>query len=81
MDFALFMEKYGYKILLALVFLVVFGIFGVTIFGLIKATKTYGVAFGVLLLVLIFVRMLVNRRYYEAYGEAMAKYFYDNRKR
>ncbi|HII60289.1 hypothetical protein [Pyrococcus horikoshii] len=82
MDFALFMEKYGYKILLAVIFIGIFGLIGYVMFGLLKMISGLGVlGLGAGLALLIAMRMLIAGRYYEAYGEAMGKYFYDNRRK
>ncbi|AEC52771.1 hypothetical protein PNA2_1856 [Pyrococcus sp. NA2] len=83
MDFELFMEKYGYKILGTILALTIGGIFVYLFWGLIKTLRfTYGeigLMFVVTLIVLVLIRMLFTRKYYEAYGNAMARYFYDDK--
>ncbi|WP_342764654.1 hypothetical protein [Thermococcus sp. Bubb.Bath] len=77
-DFALFMERYGYKILLAIGALVVLAIFGTFVAGILAMMKIYGVIIGAIILVgAAFYAFTVTRRSSQAYADAMSKYFYD----
>ncbi|AIU69716.1 membrane protein [Thermococcus eurythermalis] len=78
MDFALFMERYGYKILFAIFGGIVLLIFGVVLLSVYSFLKLYGLLLGGLLLISIAVyAFFAKRRYLNAYGEALGKYFYD----
>jgi predicted lipid-binding transport protein (Tim44 family) len=80
MDFDLFMERYGYKILLVLGALVVLAIFGTFVAGILAMMKVYGLYVGLAILVGAAVyAFTATRRSSQAYAEAMSKYFYDPR--
>ncbi len=46
MDFDLFMEKYGYKILLGIVAAVIIGLFAIPALGIARLIRTYGLEVG-----------------------------------
>ncbi|WP_367884672.1 hypothetical protein [Thermococcus sp. JCM 11816] len=46
MDFALFMERYGYKILLVIMLSIVFGIIGIFVGAVFVTLKSYGLYVG-----------------------------------
>ncbi len=77
MDFSLFMERYGYKALLAIGILIVGGVVAFPVIGLILTFRRFGVYFGAGILVLTLYFMLINRKTLDAYGKAQGKYFYD----
>ncbi|WP_456321455.1 hypothetical protein [Palaeococcus sp. (in: euryarchaeotes)] len=81
MDFSLFMERYGYKILLAVMSALVIIFIAVPIMGIAVTAKKFGLTFGAFLLIIALVSSLFFRRTSEAYAQAHGKYFYDNRKR
>ncbi|ASJ06516.1 hypothetical protein [Thermococcus pacificus] len=80
MDFDLFMERYGYKMLFGLfglVLLVIFGILGLYVYAVVRL---FGLFVGGLLLVLALVyAFTTGRKLLDARAEAHAKYFYDSR--
>ncbi len=77
MDFALFMERYGYKILLGIfaaviiVFLSLIGLWAYALF------KMFGAVALAIILGYAIYAFVVQRRVLNAYGEAHGKYFYD----
>ncbi len=78
MDFALFMERYGYKLLLAIGALVVLAIFGTFVAAILAMIKVYGLYIGGIILAgAAFYAFTVSRRSSQAYADAMSKYFYD----
>jgi len=78
MDFALFMERYGYKILFAIFGAIILVIFGVVALSVYSVLKLYGLIFGAMILLSVAVyAFFVQRRALNAYGEAHGKYFYD----
>ncbi len=80
MDFALFMERYGYKLLLGIMAAVIIGLFAVPIIGLVKVIKLYGPEIGLLIIITSAIYgFTVWRRHANAYGQAQGKYFYDNK--
>ncbi|WP_343232453.1 hypothetical protein [Thermococcus sp. 5-4] len=81
-DFDLFMERYGYKILFGLFGLVILTIIGVLALSVYTALRFYGLFAGGLLLLLGAVyAFTVKRRVLDAQAQAHAKYFYDDRRR
>lgn len=82
MDFDLFMERYGYKILFGLFGLVLLTIFGVLGLYAYAVLRLFGLFAGGLLLILALVyAFTAGRRVLDAQAEAHAKYFYDDRPR
>lgn len=82
MDFALFMERYGYNILLLIVGLIIAAIIGVMALYLYRILRVFGIALGGILLIYLFVLAFgVKRRVLDAQAQAHAKYFYDDRPR
>ncbi|ASJ03967.1 hypothetical protein [Thermococcus barossii] len=81
MDFDLFMERYGYKILLALFGLVVAGMFAIIGIWAYVALKYLSLLFGGLVLMLVVIRSLVSRRVLDAQAQVFSKYFYDDRRK
>ncbi|NJE86042.1 hypothetical protein E3E23_09440 [Thermococcus sp. CX2] len=82
MDFDLFMERYGYKILFALFGLVLLAIFGTLGLYAYTVFKLFGFfAGGLLLLLGIVYAFTAGRRILDAQAKAHAKYFYDDRRR
>ncbi|ACS90835.1 hypothetical protein TSIB_1784 [Thermococcus sibiricus MM 739] len=80
MDFALFMERYGYKILLGIMAAVIIGLFAIPALGIATLIKTYGLGIGlVFLIVAAAYGFTVWRRSAEAYAKAHGKYFYDDK--
>ncbi|ASJ11763.1 MULTISPECIES: hypothetical protein [Thermococcus] len=80
MDFDLFMERYGYKILFGIFGLVLLMILGVLAFSVYAVLKLFGLfAGGLLLLFGILYAFTVKRRVMDAQAQAHAKYFYDDR--
>jgi len=80
MDFALFMERYGYKLLLGIMAAVIIGLFAVPIIGLVKVIKLYGPEIGLLIIITSAIYgFTVWRRHANAYGQAQGKYFYDDK--
>ncbi|BAD85831.1 hypothetical membrane protein, conserved [Thermococcus kodakarensis KOD1] len=78
MDFALFMERYGYKILLVIMLSIVFGIIGIFVGAVFVTLKSYGLYVGgMILIVTAIYAFTVRRKYLQSYGDAMGKYFYD----
>jgi len=77
MDFSLFMERYGYKALLAVGVMIVIGVVALPIIGLVVTVKRFGVYFGAGLLVTVLYFMMLNHKVLNAYGKAQGKYFYD----
>ncbi|AAL80799.1 hypothetical protein PFDSM3638_03380 [Pyrococcus furiosus DSM 3638] len=78
MDFALFMEKYGYKILGLLLVIIVIVVLAFPFLGLLKFLRENWEVAGVLIL-LILITSFFRRKYYQAYGEALGRYFYDDK--
>ncbi|ASJ17253.1 hypothetical protein A3L04_09335 [Thermococcus chitonophagus] len=79
MDFALFMERYGYK-LLALIFIIALGIvFGPFLYGFVILLKKYPTFTIVMFVVGAVYTFLFRSKYWDAYAKAMAKYFYDDK--
>ncbi|AHF79719.1 hypothetical protein [Thermococcus paralvinellae] len=74
MDFGLFMEKYGYKILLVLLALCIFAPV-VAIFGglLARIGGKFGVLCGAILLIGAIVASMTSRRKVDAQGETCRK--------
>nr|WP_148883743.1 hypothetical protein [Thermococcus aciditolerans]QEK15874.1 hypothetical protein FPV09_06740 [Thermococcus aciditolerans] len=81
MDFDLFMERYGYKILLGIFGMIILGMFAIIGIWAYVALKYLGLFFGGLVVALVAVRSLVNRRILDAQAKVFSKYFYDDRKR
>lgn len=81
MDFSLFMERHGYKILLAVMSAIVIAFIAIPIIGIAVTAKKFGLTFGAFLLIIAIISSLFFRRTSEAYAEAQGKYFYDNRKK
>lgn len=80
MDFDLFMEKYGYKILLGIVAVVIIGLFAIPALGIARLIRTYGLEVGLMFLIVAAAYgFIVWRRSAEAYAEAHGKYFYDDK--
>lgn len=78
MDFALFMERYGYRIILALMALIILGIIGIFVGAVLVTLRLYGLYVGgIILFITAIYAFTVRRRHLQAYGEAMGKYFYD----
>ena len=80
-DFDLFMERYGYKILLGIFGMIILGMFAIIVIWAYVALKYLGLLFGGLILMLVAVRSLVNKRVLDAQARVFSKYFYDDRKR
>ncbi|WP_342781698.1 hypothetical protein [Thermococcus aciditolerans] len=80
-DFDLFMERYGYKILLGIFGMIILGMFAIIGIWAYVALKYLGLFFGGLVVALVAVRSLVNRRILDAQAKVFSKYFYDDRKR
>jgi len=79
-DFDLFMEKYGYKILLGIVAVVIIGLFAIPALGIARLIRTYGLEVGLMFLIVAAAYgFIVWRRSSEAYAEAHGKYFYDDK--
>jgi uncharacterized membrane protein len=82
MDFALFMERYGYSILLLIIAIIIAAIIGVMAFYVYRILKVFGITLGGILLIYLFVLAFgVKRRALDAQARAHAKYFYDDRPR
>ena len=82
MDFALFMERYGYKIILGIFVLIFLGFIAIPLIGFAWVFKQFGLYIGGIVVVFILVQaFFVNRRILDSYGKAHSKYFYDDRKR
>ncbi|AEK72931.1 membrane protein, conserved [Thermococcus sp. 4557] len=81
MDFDLFMERYGYKILLGIFGMIILGMFAIIVIWAYVALKYLGLFFGGLIVALVAVRSLVNKRILDAQARVFSKYFYDDRKR
>ena len=80
MDFALFMERYGYKLLLGIMAAVIIGLFAVPVLGIMKLIKTYSLEIGLMFIIVAATYgFTVWRRYSEAYAKAHGKYFYDDK--
>jgi len=80
MDFTLFMERYGYKILLGIMVVVIIGLFAIPVLGIATLIKTYGLEVGFIFLIVTAVYgFTVWRRSAEAYAKAHGKYFYDDK--
>ena len=80
MDFDLFMERYGYKILLGIfgaVFIVIIGTLLASFYLLFKVLGYF--AATLLVVFLIIYAFTVKRRVMDAHAQAHAKYFYDDR--
>ncbi|WP_238515827.1 hypothetical protein [Thermococcus sp. 4557] len=80
-DFDLFMERYGYKILLGIFGMIILGMFAIIVIWAYVALKYLGLFFGGLIVALVAVRSLVNKRILDAQARVFSKYFYDDRKR
>ncbi|WP_342667077.1 hypothetical protein [Thermococcus celericrescens] len=81
-DFDLFMERYGYKILFGIFGIVLLTILGVLAFSAYSILRLYGLfAGGLFLLLLVVYALTVKRRVMDAQAQAHAKYFYDDRPR
>lgn len=79
MDFDLFMERYGYKILFLIfaVFIVaLLGILGLAVYSMLKLFGYFG---AIALVMYVTYAFLVKRRVLDAQAEAYGKYFYDSR--
>ena len=81
MDFALFMERYGYRILLGIFALIMIGFFAFLGFWVYSMFKLFGALAGIMILGYFLYAFLVQRRILDAQAEAHAKYFYDDRRR
>ncbi|WP_235507096.1 hypothetical protein [Thermococcus barophilus] len=80
MDFELFMERYGYKLLLGLMALVVIVVVGIPILGYIYFLRRYSWEIGGLMLIIVVVYAFsVRRKVMDAYAQAHGKYFYDDK--
>ena len=77
MDFDLFMERYGYKVLLAVFVGVALIVVGIPIVGFILSVRTMGYVGGAMLIAVLVYALVVNRRVMDSYAEAQGKYFYD----
>ncbi|AEH24476.1 hypothetical protein [Pyrococcus yayanosii] len=76
MDFALFMERYGYKLLALLFVALIVVVVGFPIYVLWHFIRdSPELALG--LMVFILVTAAFRRKLWQSYGEAMGKYFYD----
>ncbi|WP_363316518.1 hypothetical protein [Thermococcus sp.] len=79
-DFDLFMERYGYKILFGifgLVLLAILGMFGFYVYAVIRLFGLF--AGGLLLLLALVHAFTAGRRVLDAQAKVHAKYFYDDR--
>ncbi|NJE30492.1 hypothetical protein E3E38_05440 [Thermococcus sp. 18S1] len=81
MDFDLFMERYGYKILLGIFGMIILSMFAIIVIWAYVALKYLGLFFGGLIVALVAVRSLVNKRILDSQARVFSKYFYDDRKR
>ncbi|NJE26211.1 hypothetical protein E3E22_06175 [Thermococcus sp. MV5] len=80
MDLDLFMEKYGFKILLGIMALVILGLFVVPLLGMVELIKRFGLEIGLFMIIIAALYgFIVWRRTSEAYAEAHGKYFYDDK--
>lgn len=77
MDFSLFMERYGYKILLGLFALILLGFFAFLGLWVYSMFKFFGGIAAVVILGYALYAFLVQRRILDATAEAHGKYFYD----
>ena len=77
MDFALFMERYGYKILLGIFAAVVIGIIAFIGFWAYTLLKMFGTVGLIVILGYALYAFLVQRRVLDAQAKAHGKYFYD----
>ncbi|WP_346765148.1 hypothetical protein [Thermococcus sp. 18S1] len=80
-DFDLFMERYGYKILLGIFGMIILSMFAIIVIWAYVALKYLGLFFGGLIVALVAVRSLVNKRILDSQARVFSKYFYDDRKR
>ncbi|NJE05882.1 hypothetical protein E3E36_06940 [Thermococcus sp. M36] len=80
MDFDLFMERYGYKILFGIfgaVFLVIIGTLLASFYLMFRFLGYFAAA--ILIVFLFAYAFTVKRRVMDAQAQAHAKYFYDDR--
>lgn len=77
MDFALFMERCGYKILLGIFATVLIGFFAILGFWTYAMFKLLGALAGIMILGYFVYAFLVQRRVLDAQAEAHGKYFYN----
>lgn len=77
MDFSLFMERYGYKILLGLFALILVGFFAFLGLWVYAMFKFLGAIAAVVILGYVIYAFIVQRRILDAQAEAHGKYFYD----
>ncbi len=77
MDFDLFMERYGYKLLFLLFGLVLAGILSVLGLAVYSMLKLFGYVGAIVLVMYMTYAFLVQRRVLDASAEAHGKYFYD----
>ncbi|AIF69403.1 hypothetical protein PAP_04960 [Palaeococcus pacificus DY20341] len=80
MDFALFMERYGYKIILGIFALIFLGFIAIPLISFAWVFKQFGLYIGGIVIVIILMQaFLVKRRALDSYAKAHAKYFYDDK--
>ncbi|GEM_PF-712757 len=80
MDFDLFMERYGYKILLGIIAVVIISLLAIPILGIAELIRMYGLEIGLITIIVSAVYgFTVWRRFNEARAEALGKYFYDDK--
>ncbi|EEB73299.1 hypothetical protein [Thermococcus sp. AM4] len=77
MDFALFMERYGYKILLGVFAIILIGFFAVLGFWIYAMFKVFGSIAAIAIVGYFIYAFVVKRRVLDAQAEAHGKYFYD----
>nr|WP_206204238.1 hypothetical protein [Thermococcus sp. 18S1] len=75
------MERYGYKILLGIFGMIILSMFAIIVIWAYVALKYLGLFFGGLIVALVAVRSLVNKRILDSQARVFSKYFYDDRKR
>ncbi|MFA4719756.1 hypothetical protein [Pyrococcus kukulkanii] len=78
MDFDLFMEKYGYKLLGLGIVILIAVVLGFPLYALWRFIKEYP-EMTLTILIIIIITSVFLRGYFKAYGEAMGKYFYDDK--
>ena len=79
-DFDLFMERYGYKILFGIFGLVFLALLGVLLASFYLLFKFLGYFLaGAIIITLLAYAFTAKRRVLDAYAQAHAKYFYDDR--
>ena len=77
MDFELFMERYGYTILFGIFIAIVAAIFGIVLLWVYSMFKILGIAAIAMIGGYLIFSYFIKRRYLDAHGEALGKYFYD----